>query len=190
MATLALQQTNRSTTNPALTVDPDVALAAAGDRGAFERIYRTNAGRVFAICVRMAGSRQAAEELTQDVFVRAWQKLGQFRGEASFSTWLHRLAVNVVLNARKQDGRRSGRHEEMDEEGQMLAAPGLPVPGDRLDLEAAIAKLPPGARRVFVLHDVEGYTHEEIAEMSGVTTGATKSQLHRARMLLREALNR
>ena len=190
MATLALQQTNSPKTNPALTVDPDVALAATGDRGAFERVYRANAGRVFAICVRMAGSRQAAEELTQDVFVRAWQKLGQFRGEASFSTWLHRLAVNVVLNARKQDGRRSGRHEEMDEESQMLAAPGLPVPGDRLDLEAAIAKLPPGARRVFVLHDVEGYTHEEIAEMSGVTTGATKSQLHRARMLLREALNR
>ena len=190
MATLALQQTNSSKTNPAVLVDPDVALAATGDRGAFERIYRANAGRVFAICVRMAGSRQAAEELTQDVFVRAWQKLAQFRGEASFSTWLHRLAVNVVLNARKQDGRRSGRHEEMDEEGQMLAAPGFLAPGARLDLAAAIAKLPPGARRVFVLHDVEGYTHEEIAEMSGVTTGATKSQLHRARMLLREALNR
>ena len=190
MATLALQQIDRSKTNHAPMVDPDVALAATGDRGAFEKVYRAHAGRVFAICVRMAGSRQVAEELTQDVFVRAWQKLGQFRGEASFSTWLHRLAVNVVLNARKQDGRRSGRHEEMDEESHSLAAPGLSVPGDRLDLEAAIAKLPPGARRVFVLHDVEGFTHEEIAGMSGVTTGATKSQLHRARMLLREALNR
>ena len=187
MATLALLHT---TTASQAQPDSDVALAAAGDRVAFERLYRANAGRVFAICVRMAGDRTAAEELTQDVFVRAWQKLEQFRGEASFSTWLHRLAVNVVLNARKQQGRQRARHDEMDEESTDFAQPALPVPGMRLDLEAAIATLPAGARRVFVLHDVEGYTHEEIAEMSGVTTGATKSQLHRARMLLREALNR
>ena len=187
MATLALLHTTAASQ---AHLDSDVALAAAGDRGAFERLYRANAGRVFAICVRMAGDRTAAEELTQDVFVRAWQKLEQFRGEASFSTWLHRLAVNVVLNARKQQGRQRARHDEMDEESADFAQPALPVPGMRLDLEAAIATLPAGARKVFVLHDVEGYTHEEIAEMTGVTTGATKSQLHRARMLLREALNR
>ena len=188
MATLALSQT--TTTSARALPESDVALAATGDRGAFERLYRANSGRVFAICVRMAGDRTAAEELTQDVFVRAWQKLDQFRGESSFSTWLHRLAVNVVLNARKQQGRHRSRHDEMDEETSDFAQPGLSVPGMRLDLEQAIAALPAGARKVFVLHDVEGYTHEEIAGMTGVTTGATKSQLHRARMLLREALNR
>lgn len=187
MATLALIHSD-SASRPAL--DSDVALAAGGDRDAFERLYRANSGRVFALCIRMAGDRSTAEELTQDVFVRAWGKLDQFRGDSSFSTWLHRLAVNVVLNARKQQGRRRARHEEMDGENESLSQAGLPVPGMRLDLEAAIAMLPAGARKVFVLHDVEGYTHEEIAEQTGVTTGATKSQLHRARMLLREALNR
>jgi RNA polymerase sigma-70 factor (ECF subfamily) len=188
MATLALLPSNSSVLGP--QAESDVALAATGDRRAFERLYRANSARIFALCVRMSGDRTAAEELTQDVFVRCWQKLAQFRGESSFSTWLHRMAVNVVLNARKQEGRHTSRHDEVDEESQALAQPGLPIPGMGLDLENAIASLPPGARKVFVLHDVEGYTHEEIAAMSGVTTGATKSQLHRARMLLREALNR
>ena len=187
MATLALLHTGSASRS---TPESDVALAAAGDREAFERLYRANAGRVFALCVRMVGDRSTAEELTQDVFVRAWSKLAQFRGDSSFSTWLHRLAVNVVLNVRKQQGRHRDRHEQFDEGSESFPQPGLSVPGARLDLEAAIAMLPPGARRVFVLHDVEGYTHEEIAEQSGVTTGATKSQLHRARRLLREALNR
>ena len=175
--------------------DSDVARAAAGDRGAFERLYRLHVNRVFSLCVRMTGDRTRAEELTQDVFVRAWDKLALFRGESSFGTWLHRMTVNVVLNARKSDGRQRTRFEETDEEaGGMDAMPGvvgMPLaPGDMLDLEQAITRLPPGARRVFVLHDVEGYKHEEIAEMLGVTSGATKAQLHRARMLLREALNR
>jgi RNA polymerase sigma-70 factor, ECF subfamily len=192
MATLALSQTNTSA-RPAL--DSDVALAASGDRDAFERLYRANSGRVFALCVRMVAERSTAEELTQDVFVRAWEKLHLFRGESSFGTWLHRLTVNVVLNARKSDGRQRNRFEENDDEaGGMDALPGvvgMPLaPGDMLDLEEAITRLPPGARRVFVLHDVEGYKHEEIADMLGVTSGATKAQLHRARLLLREALNR
>ena len=137
-----------------------------------------------AVC---AGCR--AEELTQDVFVRAWEKLHLYRGESAFSTWLHRLAVNVVLNERKTDGRSRKRDGGGDE--VVDALPSLPTaPGDRMDLEAAIAKLPPGARRVFLLHDVEGYKHEEIAEMLGVTSGGSKAQLHRARMLLREALTR
>jgi RNA polymerase sigma-70 factor (ECF subfamily) len=175
--------------------DSDVARAAAGDRAAFERLYRQHVNRVFSLCARMVDDRTRAEELTQDVFVRAWEKLHLFRGESAFGTWLHRLTVNVVLNARKSEGRQRTRFEEQDEEaGGIDALPGvvgMPLaPGDLLDLERAIEKLPPGARRVFVLHDVEGYKHEEIAEMLGVTSGATKAQLHRARLLLREALNR
>ena len=169
--------------------DPDVALAAAGDRRAFERLYRANTNRIYSLCMRMCGDRTRAEELTQDVFVRAWEKLGSFRGEAAFSTWLHRLAVNVVLNARKTDGRNRTRFSSMEEDGADDVATTLPIaPGERLDLEAAVAKLPRGARKVFVLHDVEGYKHEEIAEMFGVTVGSCKAQLHRARMLLRRSL--
>ena len=174
--------------------DSDVARAAAGDRGAFERLYRQHVNRVFSLCARMVADRGRAEELTQDVFVRAWEKLRLFRGESSFATWLHRLTVNVVLNARKSEGRQKTRFEENDEETGMDAHAGIVgmplAPGDLLDLEEAVTKLPPGARRVFLLHDVEGYKHEEIADMLGVTSGATKAQLHRARLLLREALNR
>jgi len=175
--------------------DSDVARAASGDRSAFERLYRDHVNRVYSLCVRMVSDRERAEELTQDVFVRAWEKLHLFRGESSFSTWLHRLTVNLVLNVRKSDGRQRSRFEENDDEsGGMDALPGIVgaplAPGDMLDLEDAVKNLPPGARRVFVLHDVEGFKHEEIAEMLGVTSGATKAQLHRARLLLREALNR
>lgn len=175
-------------------MDADATSAAAGDRQAFERLYRAHVNRVFSLCARMVADRARAEELTQDVFVRAWEKLHLFRGEASFATWLHRLAVNVVLNDRKTEGRRRSRFDEEDEEAGMDGFPGvvgMPLaPGELLDLEQAIARLPAGARRVFTLHDVEGYKHEEIAEMLGVTSGATKAQLHRARLLLREALNR
>jgi RNA polymerase sigma-70 factor, ECF subfamily len=170
----------------------DVASAASGDRRAFERLYRTHVDRVFAVCARMVGDRSHAEELTQDVFVRAWSKLDQFRGEAAFGTWLHRLAVNVVLNARKTEGRNRARFD--DGEGESIDTlphtSGVSVPGMRLDLEASIALLPPGARRIFILHDVEGYKHEEIAEMLDITAGGSKAQLHRARHLLREALQR
>jgi len=173
----------------------DVALAAAGDRRAFERVYRSHVDRVYSLCLRMTADQAMAEELTQDTFVRAWDKLHLFRGESSLSTWLHRLAVNVVLNARKTQGRDrsreidlpSDRHEDAD---AGLAAPIPLAPGDWLDIESAIASLPPGARRIFVLHDVEGYRHEEIAQMLGITSGGSKAQLHRARLLLREALNR
>jgi RNA polymerase sigma-70 factor, ECF subfamily len=191
---MAAVATIESTSHHIGNGDSDVARAAAGDRSAFERLYRQHVNRVFSLCARMVADRSRAEELTQDVFVRAWEKLRLFRGESSFNTWLHRLAVNVVLNARKTDGRAKERFEENDEEFGMDAHAGIVgmplAPGDMLDLEKAVAKLPPGARRVFVLHDVEGYKHEEIAEQLGVTTGATKAQLHRARLLLREALNR
>ena len=194
MAAVAIFETS-STHGSQGMGDSDVARAAAGDRGAFERLYRQHVNRVYSLCARMTTDRGRAEELTQDVFVRAWEKLHLFRGESSFSTWLHRLTVNLVLNARKSDGRQRGRFDEVnDEAGGLDAMPGtvgspLP-PGDMLDLEDAIGRLPRGARRVFILHDVEGYKHEEIAEMLGVTSGATKAQLHRARLLLREAMNR
>ena len=168
-----------------------MALAASGDRRAFERLYHVHVTRVYSLCARMVNDRTRAEELTQDVFVRAWEKLHLFRGEAAFGTWLHRMAVNVVLNARKTEGRQRSRFNDDDAGDGIEALPTRPLaPGDRMDLEWAIALLPKGARRVFTLHDVEGYKHEEIAEMLGVTTGATKAQLHRARLLLREALNR
>jgi RNA polymerase sigma-70 factor, ECF subfamily len=169
----------------------DVKSAASGDRQAFERLYRAHANRVFSVCARMVGDRLQAEELTQDVFVRAWSKLSQFRGESAFTTWLHRLTVNVVLNARKSEGRRRQRYggdTDTEEEGTFRAP--ARAPGTVIDLEAAIATLPPGARRIFVLHDIEGYKHEEIAEMLEITAGGSKAQLHRARLLLREALER
>ena len=177
------------------TTEPDVTQAVrraqAGDADAFEIVYRTHAGRVYALCFRMTADPAAAGELTQDVFVRAWENIESFRGESAFGTWLHRLTVNVVLNERKTEGRQRSRFEDDDAGGAIDHLPGRPhAPGDRMDLEMAINKLPKGAKRVFTLHDVEGYKHEEIADMLGVTTGATKAQLHRARMLLREALTR
>jgi RNA polymerase sigma-70 factor (ECF subfamily) len=170
----------------------DVARAARGDRVAFERLYREHVNKIFSLCTRMVGDRTRAEELTQDAFVRAWEKLDQFRGDSAFGTWLHRLAVNVVLNDRQTESRRRGRHDDSVEDVDTMAHGDVrpaTVPGLSIDLERAIAGLPPGARKVFVLHDVEGYTHDEIGEMLGVTAGGCKAQLHRARMLLREALN-
>lgn len=184
---MALPSADRSRT--------DVALAATGDRTAFERVYRTHVARVYSLCARLAGSRGArADELTQDVFVRAWEKLPLFRGESEFSTWLYRLAVNVVLNRRSTEYReraRLGAEPDAAPAGWDALPPRTPAePGARLDLERAIATLPRGARRIFVLHDVEGYTHEEIAATLGITSGGSKAQLHRARLLLREALQR
>ncbi len=168
--------------------DGDVIAAATGDRRAFERLYRTHVDRVHGICTRMLADRQLAEEVTQDVFVRVWQKLPGFRGESAFSTWLHRVAVNVVLSRRKRAGIHNAR--TADDEALDEAPTRAEFVGERLDLDGAIAGLPPGARRVFVLHDVEGFTHEEIGEQLGITPGGSKAQLHRARMLLRAALSR
>jgi RNA polymerase sigma-70 factor (ECF subfamily) len=183
-----------SSTGDATVAAPDWAhvasLAAAGDRRAFERLYRAHVDRVYALCARLAGDRALAEELTQDVFVRAWEKLALFRGESAFGTWLHRLAVNVALNHLKTDARHRRRTVD-DEDDTVAALPARPLaPGDLMDLENAVAKLPKGARTVFVLHDVEGYRHEEIADRLGITSGGSKAQLHRARLLLRQSLQR
>jgi len=164
----------------------DVALAASGDGYAFERLYRQHVARIHSLARRMAGPEHA-DDLTQDVFVRAWEKLATFRGEAAFGTWLHRLAINVILSARSRIGRDRSRY--LADEGTLAtAATRTPRPGLAMDLEAAITELPDGARRVFVLHDVEGYKHEEIGGLLGIATGTSKAQLHRARMLLREQL--
>lgn len=166
-----------------------VESAQRGDQGAFEQLYREHAGRIFALCLRLCGDRQAAVELTQDTFVRAWEQLGTFRGESAFSTWLHSLAVNVVLGARRRESRYRERVVADDAEVQAAQSP-TRDPGDRVDLERAIAKLPEGARTALVLHDIEGYTHDEIARKLGLSPGTSKAQLHRARKLLREALSR
>jgi RNA polymerase sigma-70 factor (ECF subfamily) len=160
------------------------------DPQAFERMYRDNSGRVYALCLRMTGDASRAGELTQDVFVRAWKKLDSFRGEGEVAGWLRRITVNLVLNAVRSDRRRRARVETV-ESPESLERPGRPAsPETRIALERAIAALPEGARTVFVLHDVEGYKHEEIARMTGTAVGTTKAQLHRARRLLREAIGR
>lgn len=164
--------------------------ARAGDAAAFERLYRRHVGRVYAVCLRMTADTRTAEDLTQEAFVRAWQSLDSFRGEAAFATWLHRIAVNVVLSHRRSAGKRWGRLVATE---RLPAAPEPQrgrMPAAAMDLERAIRSLPEGARRVFVLHEVEGYRHEEIAAMDGIAVGTSKAQLHRARRLLREALGR
>jgi RNA polymerase sigma-70 factor (ECF subfamily) len=172
-----------------------VRRAQAGDQAAFEELYRAHTGRVYALCLRMSADPGRAEELTQEVFLRAWKGLATFRGEAAFSTWLHRLAVNVVLAERRSQGKRWERMIGTDDiepfEAATLERRAGPGPeGIGLDLEAAIGELPEGARTVFVLYEIEGYGHREIAAVTGTAVGTSKAQLHRARKLLREALQR
>jgi len=164
--------------------------AQDGDESAFADLYKAHCGRVHALCLRLAGEAQAARELTQDVFVRVWEALPSFRGESAFTSWLHRLAVNVFLTNRRTSGRRERRVFTLAGP-ETLESPRESSPeGLRIDLETAIGRLPEGARTVFVLHDIEGYQHGEIARMIGVAEGTSKAQLFRARRLLREALAR
>lgn len=171
-------------TEPA-ALDRTVARARGGDSGAFEELYRQHAGRIYALCLRMTADPARAEDHTQDTFVAAWRKLSSFRGESAFGTWLSSVAINLVRGAWRAEIRDAAHLEAS------VAAPrsSAPASGPRaVDLERAIARLPTAARHVFVLHDVEGFKHEEIARLLGVTPGTSKSQLHRARGLLREAL--
>lgn len=166
--------------------------AAAGDIAAFEELYRRHFRRVYAISMRMTGNPQEAEDLTQETFTHLYNKVGSFRGESAFTTWLHRMTVNQVLMHFR---RRKSRPEYLTDEGEtpIQIVKGtenqnrMPVV-DRIMLENAISKLPPGYRSIFVLHDVEGYEHGEIGQMLGIAEGTSKSQLHKARLKLRELI--
>ena len=175
----------------------DYALAqksAEGDMQAFEQLYQRHNRRVYSLCLRMTQNVSEAEDLAQEVFIQLFRKIGSFRGESAFTTWLHRLTVNqVLMHFRK----RSVRDEKTTEEGETpeQAVLGTENPDrmhvvDRIALDNAIAQLPNGYRTVFVLHDVEGYEHEEIGRMLGCAVGTSKSQLHKARMKLRGLLKR
>lgn len=174
-----------------VVIDATVIRARDGDPDAFARLYDAHAPRIHAVCLRLSGDPARAGELLQDVFVRAWERLDSFRGESAFGTWLHRLAVNVVLQRARGDQRRTRRVALGDD----LAPKGIDVParvaepGLRLDLEQAVAGLPAVLRQVFVLHDAEGFQHEEIATLLDIPIGTCRSHLFRARRLLREVLS-
>jgi RNA polymerase sigma-70 factor, ECF subfamily len=169
--------------------------AKQGDAEAFEALYNLHKRRVYSLCLRMTANTAAAEDLTQEAFLQLFRKIGTFRGESAFSTWLHRMAVNVVLMQLRRKGLPVVSFEETfeSEDESPRKEPGaddvrLTGSIDRLQLQNAIVDLPPGYRTIFVLHDVEGYEHNEIAEMVGCSIGNSKSQLHKARMKLRELL--
>jgi len=184
VATLAQDITRTRVADPDAE---DARRAAAGDAAAFERIYRRHVARIHSLARRLLGPGEA-DEATQDAFVRAWEKLSLFRGDAQFGTWLYRLAINVMLARRGSTAKR----EERFGGGDPTVLP-LATRRDRVDLrmdfDRALAELPAGARKVFVLYDVQGHTHEEIADLLGVSVGTSKSQLHRARMTLRQYLS-
>jgi RNA polymerase sigma-70 factor (ECF subfamily) len=165
---------------------------AGGDMDAFEEFYQRYQRRVYTLCLRMMRNQTEAEDLTQEIFLHVYKKIGSFRGESSMMTWLHRVTVNQVLMHLRKSG---VRREKTTEDGEVPEpkANSAPVPGqmmalDRLALDKAIAQLPPGYRAVFILHDIEGYEHTEIARMLGSCVGTSKSQLHKARKKLRELL--
>lgn len=175
--------------------DETMRRAQAGERRAFEALYDAHVTRVYALCLRMTADRALAEELVQDVFVKAWQKIGTFRGASAFSTWLHRVTVNVVLDARKRRGRMPAQLSALPQEAWLGSTeyagtgPGTrDDPLGRLQLERALASLPERARTAIVLYAIEGYRYEEVAELMDVSVGTVKSHIHRARSLLLERL--
>ncbi len=167
-----------------------VERAQGGDSRAFEELYRTHVDRVYGLCLRMSADRERAERLTQDTFVRCWEKLGTFRGESRFSSWLYRMAVNVVLNDQRARKRRNLRLESTGDLGRYGTAAPQGARDDTIDVERALAGLPEAARTVLVLYGIEGYKYREIAEMTGLAEGTVKAQIHRARKLLEAALHR
>jgi len=190
-----LNQENQPT--PASSCDTElVARAQRGEEKAFEELFQRHKQRVYSLCLRMTANTAEAEELTQEAFLQVFRKIHIFRGDSAFSTWLHRLSVNIVLMRwRKKTicetpiGEIDGGGE-FDQQPREYGAPDLALSGsiDRLNLDRAVAQLPPGYKQVFVLHDVQGYQHNEISTLLGVSIGNSKSQLHKARMRLRKLL--
>ena len=177
-------------------LSPPEPVAASGtspareDVGSFEEVYRAHYRRVYALTLRMTCDPEKAEELTQDVFVRVWQTLSTFRGESALSTWIHTVAVRTTLQHIRSENRREARVMTTADLTRYAAEARRAMPETRIDLERAIATLPPGARSVLLLVDVEGYPYEDVARLLGVTVGTVKSQLHRARKLMMEALEK
>ena len=177
-----------ATVNDIASIDDVVHRAQQGDVAAFESLYHMHSAAVYALCRRMVGDDREARELVQDIFVRAWERLTSFRGQSSLATWLHRLGTNVVLEHLRSSKRDSARLIDGDDEtfgsrspaGQLDAA---------IDLDAALVHLPGGARTVFVLHDIEGYSHDEISQMTGIAPGTARAQLWRARRALMRLLD-
>jgi RNA polymerase sigma-70 factor (ECF subfamily) len=176
-----------------------VRLAQEGDAGGFERLYQLHCGRVYGLCLQMVKDPVEAEDLAHDAFLRAFRKIQTFQGNSLFSTWLHRLTVNVVLMSfRKKKHPQVSLDESFDSDDEArrpsveFTAPDLNLIGviDRINLESAISQLPSGCKKMFVLHDIEGYEHHEISRILGCTVGNSKSQLHKARVRLRQLLPR
>jgi RNA polymerase sigma-70 factor (ECF subfamily) len=176
-----------------------VRRAQQGDAAAFEHIYRLHSRRVYSLCLRMAGNPTDAEDLTQDVFLQLFRKIGTFRGESAFSTWLHRMSVNIVLMRFRKKPKGETSLETVTNQDEDSSGPAKEFGGadlrldgviDRVALQAAISELAPGYRAMFVLHYVQGYKHNEIARILGCTTGNSKSQTHKARIRLRELLRK
>ena len=165
-----------------------------GELGAFEELYRAHAGRIFGLALRMLGNPADAEDLLQEIFLAAHRKLDTFRGDAALGTWLYRLAMNQLLDHVRSRAARAGQLTDgMDDMSTLADAGGAKLADravDRVDLERAIAQLPEGCRAAFVLHDVEGLEHQEVAEVLGIAEGTSKSQVHKARLRLREILGR
>lgn len=166
-----------------------ISEAKSGDKSAFEKLYRMNVSRIYAICFRISADRLKAEELTQDVFVKVWEKLNTFKGDSKFSTWIYRIAVNTSLLELRKRKRWFARFRNFSELLNFDKKVSISV-GNSIDFENAISFLPEKARLIFIMHDIEGYRHNEIAKILFVKTGTTKAQLHRARKLLREALEK
>lgn len=194
----AAERVVNAPTSVSVVVDPNAPdielckLAADGSLAAFEIIYQRYHRRTYSLALRMTQSQTEAEDLTQEVFIQLFRKIGSFRGDSAFSTWLHRMTVNqVLMHFRK----RSVKNEKTSEDGEIpeQAVPGSINPSkmqviDKIALKNAIAELPSGYKKVFVLHDIEGFEHEEVARMMGISVGTSKSQLHKARLKLRTLL--
>lgn len=191
----ALLTANRSDySRPMATTETDevadedawIRRAQRSDGRAFESLYRLHVGKVYGICLRMTGNVSEAEDCTQEAFIQAWKQLAKFRGDSAFATWLHRVAVNTVLGRMRKSKRERDRIQAVSETpGATFVADDA---GELRDLSDAVNQLPSGARHVFVLHAVYGYSHDETGDMLGIATGTSKAQMHRARRLLSQQL--